>query len=42
VTHVERVGDESTVVERNLEVLGVGRHVELDGEGAAVGLEVLA
>lgn len=39
VTHVDGVGDETTIVERDLDSLGVGRVVELDGEGLAVSLE---
>ena len=32
VTHVDRVGNESTIVERDFDVLSVGRSVELDVE----------
>src|SRR5690242_4997693 len=41
VTHVDRVGHETTVVEVDLDSLGVGRGVKLDGEGGAIGLEGL-
>jgi hypothetical protein len=37
VTHVNRVGDESTIVEVDLDSLGVGRSSELDGESGAIG-----
>jgi hypothetical protein len=42
VTHVDGVGNETTVVKRNLDVLSVRRRGELDVELGAVGLEVLA
>jgi hypothetical protein len=42
VTHVNRVGNESTVVEGNLDSLVVGGGGELDGELRAISLEVLA
>jgi hypothetical protein len=42
VTHVNGVGDESTIVEVDLDSLGVGRGGELDGEGGAIGRKVLA
>jgi hypothetical protein len=41
VTHVDGVGDEATVVKVDLDVLGVGRRVELDGELGAISLEGL-
>jgi hypothetical protein len=42
VTHVNGVGNESTIVEVDLDSLGVGRSSELDGESGAIGNEVLA
>jgi len=42
VTHVNGVGNESTVVEGNLDSLVVGRGGELDGELRAIGFEGLA
>ena len=41
MAHVERVGDETTVVEVNLDSLGVGRGGELNGELGAIRLESL-
>jgi hypothetical protein len=41
MTHVDGVGDEATVVKVDLDVLGVGRRVELDGELGAISLEGL-
>jgi hypothetical protein len=42
VAHVNGVGNESTIVEGNLDSLVVGRCVELDGELGAISLQVLA
>jgi hypothetical protein len=41
VTHVDRVGDEATVVEVDLDSLAIGRGVELDGELRSISLESL-
>jgi len=41
VTHVNGVGDEATIVKVDLDVLGVGRRIELDGELGAISLEGL-
>ena len=41
MTHVDGVGDEATVVKIDLDVLGVGRRGELDGELGAISLEGL-
>lgn len=41
MTHVDRVGDEATVVKVDLDSLGVGRGVELDGECRAISLQGL-
>lgn len=41
MAHVERVGDESTMVEGDLHSLRVGRGVELDGELRAISLKSL-
>ena len=42
MTHVDGVSDETTVVEVDLDSLGVGRSIELDGELRSIGLEGLA
>jgi hypothetical protein len=42
VTHVDRVSNESTIVQGNLDVLSVGGGLELDVESGTVGDEVLA
>jgi hypothetical protein len=41
VTHVDGVSNETTVVEGNLDSLGVGRGGEFDGEGGSIGLKCL-